>query len=77
MLVLDVIMCANVCVRKSFSTFHYSFRHSRACLKQLMCSEIYRNFYYLKDKIRIFFYIVYSHGQTLRISVIPLNYQEP
>lgn len=60
MLVLGVIMCANVCVRKYFSTFHYSFRHSRACLKQLMCSEIYRNFYYLKDKIRIFFFTLYT-----------------
>lgn len=71
------IVFACVCVRgKSFSFSFHPFRPPRpaprqTCLKQLMCSGIYRKIYYLKDKIK--FYIVYSLGQTLRINVILLN----
>lgn len=67
--------CVCVRVRKSSLCPFYPFRPPKTGLKQLMCSEIYRKIYYLKDKIK--FYIVYSPGQTLRMNVILLNYKEP
>ena len=69
--------CAWVCVcTKKFLLSSSSLQISpQTCLKQLVCSGVYRKIYYLKDKIKL--YIVYSLGQTLRINVILLNCKEP